>query len=172
VFRSAARYRVREQLAGIHFPNDAVGTTTAIDGEIVLDGRGRVLPSASRVTVDLRGLQSDRDRRDSYVQRRTLETERYPTAVFVPTEVRGLHFPFPQSGTASFELIGDLTVRDVTRRITWEATATIKGEEVSVQAKTAFRFADFGLTVPRVASVLSVEDAIHLEANLLLRRSS
>lgn len=38
-------------------------------------------------------------------------------------------------------------------------------------ARTAFRFADFGLRIPRVASVPSVEDNIRLETDLLLRRS-
>jgi polyisoprenoid-binding protein YceI len=170
--QSEARYSIREQLAGFNLPNDAVGTTDAIEGSIVLDGQGRSLAEDSRLTVDLRKLQSDRDRRDNYVRRNTLETERYPTTVFVPTHIRGLPSPLPQSGTASFELIGDLTVRDVTRRVTWEATATFNGPDVNVQAKTAFRFADFGLTIPRVSSVLSVEDNIRLEADFLLRRSS
>ena len=170
--RSEARYRIREQLAGFNLPNDAVGMTTAIEGSIVLDGQGRPLAENSRLTVDLRKLQSDRDRRDNYVRRNTLETERYPTTVFVPTDMRGLQFPLPQSGTVSFELIGDLTVRGMTRRVTWEATATFNGQDVNVQARTAFRFADFGLTIPRVASVLSVEDNIQLETDLLLRRTS
>jgi hypothetical protein len=60
----------------------------------------------------------------------------------------------------------------VTRRVTWEATATFNGLDVNVQAKTAFRFADFDLTIPRVSSVLSVEDNIRLETELMLRRSS
>jgi polyisoprenoid-binding protein YceI len=169
--RSEARYRIREQLAGFNFPNDAVATTRAVDGSITFDGQGRVLRESSRVTVDLRTLQSDRDRRDNYVRRNTLETERYPTVVFVPTEVRGLSFPLPQTGTTSFELVGDLTVRDVTRRTSWEATATFNGQEVSVQARTAFRFGDFGLSIPRVSSVLSVEDDIRLETDLLLQRN-
>jgi polyisoprenoid-binding protein YceI len=163
---------VREQLAGISFPSDAVGTTSAIEGNLSLDAQGRIRPSDSRLTVDLRTLRSDRDRRDNYVRRNTLETGRHPTAVFIPNEVRGLPFPLPQTGTASFELMGDLTIRETTRRITWEATATFNGQEVSVQAKTSFRFADFGLSIPRVASVLSVEETIRLETDLLLRRGS
>jgi polyisoprenoid-binding protein YceI len=170
--RSEVRYRVREQLAGLSFPNDAVGSTRAIDGGIALDAQGRVLPGDSRFTVDLRTLRSDESRRDSYIRRNTLETDRYPTVVFVPTEIRGLRLPLPPTGTASFELVGDLTVRDATRRTTWSASATFSGDDVSVRAAAAFRFEDVGLRIPRVAVVLSVEDEIRLEANLLLRRGS
>jgi polyisoprenoid-binding protein YceI len=169
---SEVRYRVREQLAGLNFPNDAVGTTRAIEGSIALDAQGRVVASDSRFTIDLRLLQSDEARRDNYIRRNTLETDRFPTVSFVPTEVRGLRVPLPPTGTASFELVGHLTVRDATRRITWEATATFGGQDVSVRARTAFRFGDFGLRVPRVSVVLSVEDSIRLETDLLLRRSS
>jgi len=169
--RSEARYLVREQLASLSFPNDAVGTTSAVEGSLALDARGRVLPSDSRFTVDLRTLRSDEARRDNYLRRNTLETDHYPNAVFVATEVRGLPVPLPQTGTVSFDLVGDLTIRDATRRLTWEATATVNGQEVTIRARTAFRFAEFGLRVPRVASVLSVEDTIRLEIDLLLRRS-
>lgn len=169
--RSEARYRVREQLVGLNFPNDAVGTTIAIEGSLALDARGRVLPGDSRFTVDLRTLQSDEARRDNYLRRNTLETDQYPHAVFVPSEVRSLPVPLPRSGTVSFDLVGDLTIRDATRQVTWEAAATVNGQEVSIRARTAFRFADFALRVPRVASVLSVEDYIRLEIDLLLHRS-
>lgn len=170
--RSEARYRIREQLAGVNFPNHAVGTTRAVEGGIAFDAQGRIVGGQSRFTVDLRTLTTDQPRRDGYVRRNTLETERYPTAVFVPTDVRGLSVPPPQSGTATFELTGDFTVRTVTRRTTWQATATFNGAEVDVRARTAFRFADLGLQIPRVASVLSVDDNIRLELDLVLRRSS
>jgi polyisoprenoid-binding protein YceI len=170
--RSEARYRVREQLVGVSFPNDAVGTTGAIDGGIALDAQGRVAVSDSRFAVDLRSLRSDEPRRDNYIRRNTLETERYPTAVFVPVELRGLPFPFPATGSASFQLVGDLTIRDVSRRVTWDATASFTGQDVSVRARTAFRFEDFGLRVPRVSIVLSVADNIQLETDLVLRRGS
>ncbi len=169
---SEVRYRVREQLVGLTLPNDAVGTTAAIGGAIALDGEGRLLPAGSRFTVDLRALRSDEPRRDSYLRRNTLETDRYPTVVFVPVELRGLPVPLPGSGTHPFELIGDLTIREATRRITWEASATFGAPTLAVRARTAFRFEDFGLRIPRVSVVLGVEDRIRLEADLRLRRAS
>jgi polyisoprenoid-binding protein YceI len=169
---SEVRYRVREQLVGVNFPNDAVGATSAVEGSVALDAQGRVIPGASRLTVDLRTLRSDQGRRDNYVRRNTLETDRFPTVTFVPTEVRGLPVPLPQTGSVPIELVGDLTVKDVTRRVTWEGTATFDGPRVAVRARTAFKFEDFNLRVPRVSVVLSVENDIKLEADLALRRSS
>ena len=169
---SEVRYRVREQLVGLSFPNDAVGATGAVEGAIVLDAQGRLVPGQSRVTVDLRTLRSDEPRRDNYLRRNTLETERYPTVTFLPAEARGLPVPLPESGTVPFELAGDLTVKEVTRRVSWSATASFEGPRVAVRARTAFRFGDFGLRVPRVSVVLSVDDDIKLEADLVLRRGA
>jgi polyisoprenoid-binding protein YceI len=169
---SEVRYRVREQLIGLNFPNDAVGATSVIEGSVAFDAQGRVLRGDSRFTVDLRTLRSDEARRDNYLRRNTLETERYPTVTFVPTEARRLPFPLPQSGTVPFELVGELTVIEATRRVTWDATATIDGPRIGIRARTAFRFGDFNLRVPRVSVVLSVEDDIKLEADLVLRRST
>jgi polyisoprenoid-binding protein YceI len=168
---SEVRYRVREQLAGFNVPNDAVGATKAIEGAIAFDPQGRVVTGVSRFTVDLRTLKSDEARRDGYLRRNTLETDTYPTVTFVATEARRLPFPLPTSGSVPFELVGDLTVKDATRRVTWEATATFDGPKVSVRARTAFRFGDFGLRQPRVTVVLSVEDDIKLEADLTFQRS-
>jgi polyisoprenoid-binding protein YceI len=169
---SEVRYRVREQLAGFNFPNDAVGVTRAIEGAITFDPQGRVVTGESRFTVDLRTLKSNETRRDGYLRRNTLETDTYPTVTFIATEARRLPFPLPASGSVPFELVGDLTVKDATRRVTWKATATFDGTKVSVRARTAFHFGDFGLRQPRVTVVLSVEDDIKLEADLSLQRNS
>jgi polyisoprenoid-binding protein YceI len=164
-----ARYRVREQLAGVPFPSDAVGTTASISGRLVLDGAGRVDPSSSRFEIDLTSLRSDSDRRDNYVRRRTLETEQYPTAVFVPRELRGLAWPLP-SGEAAFTLVGDLTVHGRTRPSTWTVEARFDGDVVTGTARTSFRFGDFEMDIPRVAAVLSVTDEIRLEYDFRLER--
>ena len=158
-----ARYRVREQLASLEFPNDAVGATSAITGALVIESDGRIVRDQSRIVVDLRPLKSDRDRRDNYIQRRTLETATHPNVELVPTAFRGLSFTTRLSGPQSFELLGDLTIRGVTKPTTWQVTARFEGGKVTGSAATAFTFDDFGMAKPRVASVLSVADTIKLE---------
>ena len=163
-----ARYRVREQLAGLDFPNDAVGATSAITGAIVVGSDGRIVRDESKITVDLRPLKSDKDRRDGYIQRRTLQTAEFPTVELVPTAVRGLTLTSPLTGAKSFELIGDLTIKGVMKPTTWTVTAQFDGARVTGNAATTFSFEEFGLTKPRVASVLSVADSIRLEYDFTL----
>jgi polyisoprenoid-binding protein YceI len=170
--QSEARYRVREQLASLSFPNDAVGVTKSMQGAIVFDQNGAVVAEASRFVVDVNTLKSDESRRDNFLRRNSLETDRFPTATFVPKAVEGLPWPLPASGEAVFQLTGDLTVHGVTAPATWQAKATFAGQEVTGQAVTSFRFADFGMQVPRVAVVLSVEDKIQLELDFQMARTA
>jgi polyisoprenoid-binding protein YceI len=157
------RYRVREQLASIDFPSDAVGTTSSVEGELVLEADGRVVRDSSRFVIDLGSMTTDSERRDNYVRRNTLETETNPSAVFVPTALQGLVFPLPTMGDVAFRLVGDLTIKGVTKPVTWDVTAHVMNGSVAGEAKTAFTFDDFELTKPRVRSVLTVNDDIRLE---------
>ena len=157
------RYLVREQLAGFDLPNDAVGRTGAVAGGISLDESGRVIPGESEFVIQIGGLTSDKERRDGYVRRRILVADSNPTVVLKPTALRGVTLPLPATGTRSVELVGDLTVKGVTRPTTWRVQATFAGDTVSGTAVTAFTFSDFELAQPRVPVVLSVADTIRLE---------
>jgi polyisoprenoid-binding protein YceI len=158
-----ARYRVREQLARLDFPNDAIGTTRAVSGALVLAADGSVERGASRFTVDLTTLQSDSDRRDNYIRRNTLRTEQNPHAVFVPTALEGVAMPLPAAGDFTLRLHGDLTINGVTRTTGWDVTARADAGGYRGTATTEFSFGDFGMTIPRVAAVISVRDRIRLE---------
>jgi len=170
--KSEARYRVREQLANVSLPNDAVGKTQQISGVIVLNPDGNVDSAQSKFTVDLSTLQSDRSQRDNFLRRNVLQTNQYPDAVFVPTGVTGLPDELPESGPVTFQVTGDLTVRDVTKPVTWDVTGTIEDGQATGTATTSFTFAEFNLTQPRVPVVLSVEDTIKLEVDLTLQAAN
>lgn len=165
-----ARYRVREQLARINFPSDAVGTTSAVEGRIVIQPDGSIDADASWFAIDLTTLESDSDRRDNFIRRNTLETETYPEARFVPTAFDGLSGPIPGSGEVSFGIIGTLTVHGVTRPARWDVAAELVGDAILGRATTRFTFGDHGMTIPRVGSVLSVNDDIRLEYDFILIR--
>jgi polyisoprenoid-binding protein YceI len=168
--QSEARYRVREQLAGLSLPNDAVGITQAISGTIVANGDGTIDSSHSSFEVDLSTLTSDRSQRDNFLRNNTLRTNQYPLTVFVPTSISSFPEPLPESGQVSFILIGDLTVLDVTKPVEWEVNGNLQGDIFRGSATTSFTFDYFELVQPRVASVLSIEDNIGLEVDFTLQR--
>ena len=158
-----ARYQVRELLAANTIENDVVGKTAGVTGGISLDKAGKVVSAESKITIDLTLLKTDRDRRDGYVQRNTLETATYPHAVLVVKEITGLPAKMPTSGALSFTLVGDLTLKGVTKPTTWTVTATATATGLTGTAKTKVTFADFGMAVPRVPVVARVDDPIQLE---------
>ena len=164
-----ARYRVREQLAGLDLPNDAVGATPEVSGALLVYGDGRVVRDSSRFVVNLTSLKSDKDRRDNYLRRRTLLTDSFPSVQFVPTAFRDPSGKPLSAASRSVELVGDLTIRGVTRPTTWQVVLnSVDSAQVSGSATTAFTFADFGLTQPKVPVVLSVADTIKLEYDFKL----
>jgi polyisoprenoid-binding protein YceI len=158
-----ARYIVRELLAANTIENDVVGKTDAVTGMIALDATGKVIPASSQITVNLTGLKTDRDRRDGYVQNRTLMTAEHPTTTLRVTEIRGAPMPLPTSGTFTFTLVGDLTLKGVTKPTTWTVTAVASRTGFTGTAKTSFTFAEFDLAKPRVPVVARVDDPITLE---------
>jgi polyisoprenoid-binding protein YceI len=165
-----ARYRVREQLMGANLPNDAIGVTKTITGTILAYPDGRIVKDSSKIVIHLDSLKSDKDRRDGFLRRRTLETEKFPTVELIPTEIRGFNGNLPASGTATFQLLGDLVLKGVPHPTVWNVTARAEGQDVAGSATTAFTFKDIGLEQPKVPVVLSVADTIKLEYDFRIVR--
>jgi polyisoprenoid-binding protein YceI len=168
--KSEASFSVREQLANRDLPNDAIGKTNAVSGQVVVNPDGSIDQANSKFVVDATTLQTDSSMRDGYVRRNILQVSQYPQIVFVPTGVSGLPSPLPQSGDVSFKVTGDLTIRDVTKPVTWDVTGTINNDEATGTATTSFTFEDFNLSQPKVPVVLSVVDKITLTVNVALQQ--
>jgi polyisoprenoid-binding protein YceI len=169
-------YRVREQIVGISFENDAVGVADGISGGIVIRPDGSVDPSQSRLTLDLSTFSSDQARRDNFVRRQVFEVDQYPEAVFVARSASNSPLPpedeQPMFPIVGFQLVGDLTMHGVTAEITWDVLATYNEEGVvEGKAQTIIPFSTFNLTVPALPFLLTVEDEIRLEIDFKVTRS-
>ena len=169
--QSKAIFRVREQLARLQFPTDAVGSTGKVTGQIVVNPDGSFVSDQSKVTVDLNDLRTDDQLRDGFIKRTTLQTQRFPTAEFIPTQAGGLPSPLPDAGEHTFQVVGKMTVHGVEKEITWDVTARREGQTVTGAATTKFQFGDFGLQRPQVPVVLSIIDEIRLEVQLVAKQA-
>lgn len=169
---SKAVVRVREQLAGFSAPNDAVLEVTDVKGSFGVRADGTFTPD-SKISVGLEALRSDSNTRDSFIKGTTLAVRRFPTADFAPARTVGLPSPLPATGEWTFQVLGKMTIAGVERDVSWDVSARRDATGVTASAKNVppWKFSDFGLQVPRVASVLSIVDEIRLELELVARES-
>lgn len=168
---SKASYVATELLAGATVRNQAVGKTSTITGELVLNAEGKVQPST--FSVDLRTLTSDRSNRDNYIRTRGLESNRYPHAVFTITEVKGS--PTFQAGAKeSFELVGKLKIRETERTVTWPITSSVENGNIRWTGTLNTKMTDWGIEPPvlLVRSVAEIDDPMKLEITLVFKPAS
>jgi polyisoprenoid-binding protein YceI len=149
---------MHELLTGNAAKTNAVESTKAVSGAIMLDAQDNILPG-SKLSLDVNSLQSDRQIRDGFIKRVTLQANQFPTVDFVPTHIEGLTGGLPSSGQRTFKLIGDATVRGATHPMTWEVTATFTGQGCEGTATAPLKLSDFGLTPPKAGPVIAVDDA-------------
>jgi polyisoprenoid-binding protein YceI len=162
---SAATYTVREKLAALPLPNNAVGRTNTISGTIHLDGR------PSTVKVDLRTLRSDQPMRDNFIRTRGgLPSDRYPFAEFTVAGLADLPAEYRPGDTVGRTVTGMMTIREVTRPLTFNVQARLQDNVLYILGATDFTWADFQIPPPTIAGIVQVEDTVHLEVLLVARR--
>jgi polyisoprenoid-binding protein YceI len=160
--QSQAQYAVEEEFFGQAVPFvTAVGKTNAIDGSVTLDfANGDVSIANSTFTVDISTLISDSGRRDRAIRERWLESSKYPLATFVATGVQNLPADADFGKDVSFQVAGDMTIRDVMHPLRWDMTAKLDGETLSGNASTLLYMRDFGFEPPDIAGILKVTDGV------------
>ena len=158
---SEATFTVREQLSRLPLPNDAVVRTSAISGEIYLDGRTSV------IQIDLHQLSSDQRLRDRYVRERMFPND--PIASFAVAEFGQLPEGFTVGETVTGMVTGILTLREVTMPLSFEVEARDDGDVLFVLGRTSFTWADFGIRPPNIAGRIQVRDEVRVEILLAAR---
>ena len=155
---SEATFTVGEQLARLPLPNDAVVRTTALSGELYLDGR------LSIIEIDLHSLSSDQAFRDRYIRSRMFPNSR--VATFTVRDVG----PVPAGLFGGSEIAktvdGDLNIRDENVPLSFDVVARIDGEVLQVLGKTTFTWSDLGIAPPTAGPVVSVKDEVRVEVLL------
>jgi polyisoprenoid-binding protein YceI len=167
--KSKVTVRVREQLASLTFPSDAVLVATGAKGTFQVNDDGSFVPG-SQISFDVSSLTSDASQRDSFVKQSVLATRQFPTAVFVPTKATGVALPLAAGGHFTFTLTGKLTIHGTEKDVTFSLDATRSGGDLTATAtlNPTVTFEDFGMPQPAAPGrVLSVVDEIKLTVDLV-----
>lgn len=165
--QSSAQYAVEEIFFSDNRLFTAVGVTNAVEGEFEVTADGKPSGKVTRMRVDLRTLKSDSPRRDNAIRRQWLESDKYPYADFVSTDALNLPESYAEGEQVTFTLVGDMTVRDVTKPVEWTVVGTLQGNTVTGEATTVIKMSDFGFAAPDIGGVLKAEDEAALTVNFV-----
>jgi polyisoprenoid-binding protein YceI len=177
---SEARYIVNEEFfadalekLGIAAGKTVViGRTSGVSGEIQVNLGTPVSVESATFTVDMTGLATDQNRRDRWLRNNAIETSIFPTATFTAVSVDGLPETYTEGETVNFQLTGDLTVRDVTKPVTFDVTAVINGDTLTGTATLNLQMTDFNVTPPDFANTLTVQNDFTIEVDITAREQS
>jgi polyisoprenoid-binding protein YceI len=166
--KSYVGYRVREQLAFLDSPNEAVGRSTAVTGTMQVAGD---TVESVRIEADLTRLTSDESRRDNAIRQRGLESERYPTATLELAEPIKLA-PTPVEGQeVRGQGKGRLSVHGVTRQVDLSVTGLWTGPTIQVAGQLPVKLSDYQIEAPRFGPVVSIEDSAAVDFSLVFERA-
>ena len=124
--------------------NVAVGVTQDVSGTVLVDPAN---PKRSRIgafAINIQKFKSDQPLRDLLIQKLFLESAKYPLATFVPSQTAPIPDTYTPGDDLSFKVTGDLTVRTVTRPVTFDATVKGDAKTVTGVATTKLLMTDFG----------------------------
>jgi polyisoprenoid-binding protein YceI len=161
-------YRVTEQLTFLSSPNEAVGRSTAVTGTMQVAGD---TVESARIEADLTQLTSDESRRDNAIRQRGLESEQYPTATLELAEPIRLASAPVQGEQVRGEGKGRLTVHGVTRDVDLDLRGRWNGDSIQVVGQLPVKMTDFEIEPPRFGPVVSIEDSLNVDFNLVFERA-
>jgi polyisoprenoid-binding protein YceI len=108
--------------------------------------------------------------RDNFIKRNTLETSRYRYAEFVLEAVSGFPSGYVEDTEVELTISGTLTIRDVSKPVTWAVKARQLGDTLTAVADLMITFQDFGMSPPSVP-IATAEDEIQLQLVLVAREA-
>jgi hypothetical protein len=160
---SKATFTVGEQIARMPLPNDAVVSTSALTGEIHLDGR------TSTIRLDLWQLSSDQPTRDRYIRNTMFPNAQFVT--FAVGEQTAISDGTPLGAAVTKgPLSGTLELRGREFPITFEMKeGRDDGDVIYLLGKTRFTWQELDLEPPSSTGIVQINDDVAVEILLAAR---
>lgn len=146
---------------------DVIGSTQEIEGRLTLNLDDLSAPLGENTfTVRMNTFTTDQKDRDKWIRENGPRFNDYPLATFTATSIEGAPAAYNEGDEVSFKLSGDLTIREITRPVTFDVTATLRGDTLTGVATTRLKMSDFGIEPPNFANTLTVADEFGIEVQI------
>jgi polyisoprenoid-binding protein YceI len=158
---SEVRYAVDEIFAG-NPVSTAVGVTNTVAGDVLINTVDPSQISVGPIVINIELFESNSGLRDARIRQEFLESSTYPEATFVPIEI----LDFPDNAAvgvpSTFQMRGDLTIKETTSEVVWDVTATLDGDVLTGQASTVVLMSTFDVGPISIAGFVETSDELDL----------
>lgn len=161
---------VRFQLGEILFgePKTVIGTNSEFAAQILVDFDQPQNSQVGIVQINARTFTTDSSNRNGAINNRILESGTYEFITFAPTAYIGLPESIEVGQTVEFQVVGDLTIRDITNEATFDVRVTLVSEErLEGFASSSLQRGDYNLVIPSVPQVADVDEEVILEMDFI-----
>lgn len=162
---SEVSFSIYEELAGQ--PKTVVGVTNQVAGQIAINLDDLSQSQVGVIQVNARTFVTDNDRRNNAIRNFILATDQYEFITFTPTEVINLSGSAEPGQPVTFQIAGDLTIRDVTQPVVFDITVQGDSTSLTGTATAVIDRNDYNLTIPSVPSVANVGTEVTLAINFV-----
>ena len=161
---AGTKYQITPQNSKIEFIGSKVtgshtGSFQQFSGDI--DFAGAPEKSRVNITIDVNSITSDNERLTNHLKSADFfDVATYPQASFVSTEIK----PGGENG-ATHTITGNLTMRGVTKSITFPATINVTPDTAAVDSSFSINRKDFGISFAGATNDL-IRDNVVLKLNV------
>ena len=158
---TTATFTIDEVLRGS--PKTVVGTTDQVAGQFAFNSSDPSSSQLGTITIDARTLATDDDTRNRALGNQILSTSDYEYITFTPTALSGLPSSIAAGQPFTFQATGDLTIKGITNPATFDINVTPSDDgALTGTATSTINYADWGVSIPSVPFVASVEHVVTL----------
>jgi polyisoprenoid-binding protein YceI len=163
---SEVRFIIGEILFGE--PKTVIGTNQEFAAQILVDFDNPQNSAVGVVQINARSFATDNGTRDGAINNRILNSATFEFITFVPSSYIGLPAEGAVGDNFEFQVVGDLTIRDITTEVTFDVVFTLVSAdriEGSVNGNIAREAYD--LQIPNVSQVAGVDEIVRLEMDFV-----
>jgi len=139
-----------------------------VAGQLAVGAKDLSQTQVGVIQVNARTLVTDNDRRNGAIRNFILNTDQYEFITFTPTSITGLSGATQSGQSFTFQMSGDLTIRNVTQSVTFNVTAQgVSASQITGTATATVNRSDFSLTIPSVPNVANVGEEVTLQIDFV-----
>jgi len=165
---SEVRFILNEVLRGS--PNKVTGRTNQVAGQIGVDFDTPSNSQVGEIKIDARSLTTDNELRNRAIRGQILQSsqDQFEFITFKPTSITSLPDSVTTGQAFTFQITGDLTIRDITKPATFDVSVTPASKtQISGSANATVQRSDYNLTIPSAPGVADVDQAVRLEIDFV-----